>query len=246
MRQQGNVYTIIFIGIISIICAGLLSFVSTNLKEKQEFNYTIEKKKNILLSLEILNKNEELASDKIVELYRENVEGIVINFKGKKISLASDMNVEDISFKKEIKKDVSLRRLPLFVYYENSEIRAYCIPITGKGLWSTIYGYLAFENDLNTIKGIVFYDHGETPGLGGEISSVWFQNSFKGKKIFTDDNIFISIKVGKDKAGISQRDSFHQVDGISGATMTSKAVEKILFDSLKMYGSFFKKNRGDF
>ena len=115
------------------------------------------------------------------------------------------------------------------------------MPVSGKGLWSTIYGYLALQTDLSTISGITFYKHGETPGLGGEIEKEWFTNNFKGKKIRDDNGVLTSVKVVKGKVIAGNPKEIHEVDGISGATLTGRGVANFLKVELKKYEPFFAK-----
>ena len=132
--------------------------------------------------------------------------------------------------------------MPIYVNKVNNVIQGYAIPISGKGLWSTLYGYFAIEPDCETAKGITFYAHKETPGLGGEVDKAWFQNNFIGKKFVDENGALIGIKVIKGKANPN---SSHEVDGISGATVTSKGLEVFLLDDLKKYEPFFKKLRNN-
>ena len=112
------------------------------------------------------------------------------------------------------------------------------IPISGKGLWSTLYGYFALEMDMKTVKGITFYKHGETPGLGAEVEKKWFQNNFIGKKIFDENSNLVSITVYKGSSG----DDIHGVDGISGATVTSNGVTNFLKSILNNYKPYLERN----
>ena len=107
-------------------------------------------------------------------------------------------------------------------------------------MWSTLYGYFAIEPDGMTAKGITFYAHKETPGLGGEVDKSWFQNNFVGKRFIDDKGNLVGIKVVKGKADVN---SDYEVDGISGATITSKGLETFLVDDLRKYEPFFKKIR---
>ena len=124
--------------------------------------------------------------------------------------------------------------LPVF---RSSLPEATIIPISGKGLWSTLFGYFAIDNDYNTVRGITFYKHKETPGLGGEVDKDWFQNNFVGKKIKDDDGSLLSITVAKGKSG----NNIHGVDGISGATITSRGLSEFLLRDLKKYLPYFNK-----
>ena len=120
-------------------------------------------------------------------------------------------------------------------------MNAIIVPISGKGLWSSLYGYFAIDkNNFSTVKGITFYKHGETPGLGAEITKEWFKSSFIGKEVYLDDSIE-SIKVTK--AGQANKNSLYEVNGISGATITSRGVEDLLKRDLLRYENYFRKNK---
>ena len=129
--------------------------------------------------------------------------------------------------------------------YISSNPSSLIIPISGKGLWSTLYGYIALEKDFNTVKGITFYQHGETPGLGGEVDKLWFQKNFIGKKIYDVNDKFVSVEVVKGKVSdiYSGNKVNHAVDGISGATITSRGVSNFIKSDLGRYLNYFKKHK---
>ena len=125
-------------------------------------------------------------------------------------------------------------------YHSSKEV--YVIPISGKGLWSTLFGFIALDRDKNTVKGITFYKHKETPGLGGEVDKMWFQNNFVGKKIFNTNDNLVSVKVMKGSASVlSQEMQQHAVDGITGATITSNGLTNFLLADLTRYEGFLRK-----
>ncbi|MCA9404789.1 MAG: NADH:ubiquinone reductase (Na(+)-transporting) subunit C, partial [Candidatus Omnitrophica bacterium] len=136
---------------------------------------------------------------------------------------------------------------PLYVYKEGQQVISYAFPIIGKGLWSTLYGYLALEPNAMTVRGITYYKHGETPGLGAEIEKDWFQNNFKGKSIWDmkDQELWpVSVLKGKVADQINDPNKAkHYVDGISGATMTSKGVTEMIDREVRKYEPFLAKVR---
>jgi Na+-transporting NADH:ubiquinone oxidoreductase subunit C len=132
----------------------------------------------------------------------------------------------------------SNRQLPVFIC-EKEGNTYYIVPLRGKGLWGPIWGYISFENDLNTVYGAVFDHKSETPGLGAEIKESWFQENFRGKKIFKDGE-FESIEVAK--GGADDTDQY-AVDAISGGTITSKGLESMIHDCLKSYSTYFETLR---
>lgn len=232
--MRSNTYTLVFTSIITIVLGFFLALAADALKERQELNIENDIKKNILLSLGFKPKSElPWTSEDIQKLFKQNIDGFVLDVNGNKTDL--DPNAIDSE------KDVS--NLPIYVKRTGEEIGGYAIPIAGKGLWSTVYGYFAIEPDGKTVKGITFYKHGETPGLGGEIDKAWFQENFIGKSFVDNQNNLVGIKVLRGKVDINSPNSIHQVDGISGATITGKGLEKFLIDDLKKYEPFFKQIR---
>ena len=129
---------------------------------------------------------------------------------------------------------------------DGDEIRQLVLPVHGYGLWSTLYGFIALENDLNTIKGLRFYEQGETPGLGGEVDNPKWRQQWKGKRIF-DDNGELKIQVIHGHVTHNDPEADYKVDGISGATLTSKGVSNLLRFWLgdRGFGPYLKKLRAE-
>ncbi len=229
--MHSNSYTIVFTSIVTIILGGFLSVAAGTLKEIQELNVENDSKKNILSSLGYEPDSDQLwTSDDITKLFELNIEAYVLNSNGERT------NTDPATINTEVDKE----NLPIYVDKKDGIVNGYAIPISGKGLWSTLYGYFAIEPDGVTAKGITFYAHKETPGLGGEVEKPWFQNNFVGKRFIDEDGNLVGIKVIKGKA---DPDSPYEVDGISGATITSKGLESFLVDDLEKYEPFFRKIR---
>lgn len=240
MKNFSNLYIFSFSAIMVIIVAALLSFVSEELRPMQERNVELEKKTDILRSV---NKTEGMAEAEnkdafVADQFNEFIsESFLVNSSGDVV----DGNAFDVTkeLKAEYDKPVDQRSLPVFIYNDEQGNKKYIIPVRGKGLWGQIWGYVAINDDLNTIYGTVFDHAKETPGLGAEINQDWFMDEFKGKKIFDDKGEFISVEVVKG-GGADPADP-HAVDAISGGTITSKGLEDMLRDSLGPYVKFFKK-----
>ena len=130
--------------------------------------------------------------------------------------------------------------LPIYKGIVDNEVETFIIPISGLGLWDILYGYFAIDSDSLYVKGITFYSHAETPGLGGEVDAEWFQQQFIGKQIFNENNELISIQVIK--SGLNPKPGYenYTVSGISGATITSVGLERFLKDDLSKYETFLK------
>ncbi len=236
--RQSNLYTVVFIIITSFVAALILSVSSDMLRERQERNVVLDIKRNILSAVDLLKEGSNAEV-----IYKDQIRSVVVNSEGKIPEKSTPP--EKIDFERELEKKPEERQYPVFmsINKRNGEVSAYCIPIVGKGLWSTLYGYLALETDLKTIKGISFYKHGETPGLGGEIENPSFQKNFSGKQILTAAGELVSVTVLKGKTRPNSPTLIHEVDGISGATLTSNGVNKLLKNCLTIYEPYFKTLR---
>jgi Na+-transporting NADH:ubiquinone oxidoreductase subunit C len=109
---------------------------------------------------------------------------------------------------------------------KNTRVQMVILPVEGRGLWSTLHGYLALDTDGNTVVGITFYQHSETPGLGGEVDNPKWKERWRGRKLF-DEHGQLRIAVAKGAAGPPESDP-HRVDGLSGSTLTSRGVTNML------------------
>ncbi len=240
--RHNNLYTFVFISIVTIICAGLLSSAAYYLKDKQETNVEVDMKKNILKAVKLLENNK-ISQKEILDSYNKNIESYVVNNLGEIIELPEGILVEDIDPEKEDTKPESDRLFPVYVKKTGTDITAYCIPVIGKGLWSTMHGYLALEPNLNTIRGITFYKQAETPGLGSEVEAESFQNKFIGKQIWDDDDNLVAVKILKLEPSPDSPNIMHEVAGISGATKTSDGVMNLLLKDLTKYETYFRNLR---
>lgn len=223
LDKNSNAYIIIYSTVMVVVVAAVLAIAALSLKSKQDANVLNEKKAAILASINIAGENVE-------ELYDENIEGIVVNPNGEKIDGYTSEQV--INMLGDLRNTMAEGNLPLF----KSKDGRYIIPVIGKGLWGDIWGYVALNDDMNTISGVVFDHKGETPGLGAEIATTAFTDQFKNETIFEGDRL-VSIAVIKD--GAPEGDP-HAVDAVSGGTMTSRGLENMLKDCLKLYEPFLK------
>jgi Na+-transporting NADH:ubiquinone oxidoreductase subunit C len=232
MKNFSNKYIVLFSTVMVVIVALFLAFAATSLKPFQERNIEIEKKQNILASLNI-----RVPRAQAEELYARYITGsFVVNTKGEMIP---GIDAFAVDMKKELAKPISERMLPVYIATLDDSTKASVVPLRGKGLWGPIWGYIAFKEDMNTIVGSMFDHQGETPGLGAEISQPFFQNQFIGKKIFDPNGKFTSIKVMK---GGATPGSSYEVDAISGGTITSKGLEAMVDTCLSAYKVYFNMN----
>jgi Na+-transporting NADH:ubiquinone oxidoreductase subunit C len=253
MNKNSNTYTFLYAAGLVVVVASALAIASIGLKAPQEKNIAIEKKLNILSTVgkgltgeEIKDKDAYIDTQYnkyIVESFMVDGDGerkagdaFQINMKGEcdKIK-AIKQTVEE-------EKRAALRsslNLPVFVYKDDEGHLKYIIPVYGTGLWGPLWGYLALNDDFNTVYGAIFDHKGETPGLGAEIATQAFAGQFVGKQIF-DGQTLSSIQVIK---GGAPKNDVHGVDAISGGTITSRGVEEMLRDCLQAYNAFFMKNK---
>lgn len=232
MKTNSNSYTIIYSVIIVVIVAFLLAFVSQALKPMQDANVALDKKKQILNSLNIRDLNDAQADAKYKEVV---VADRVIDEKGK-VLLPGTSGGEDAGFKLE-SKDYKEGKLALYICRVNGETK-YVVPVYGMGLWGPISGYIALNADKSTVYGVYFNHESETAGLGAEIkdNKAW-QEKFQGKKLFKNgDDKTIALSVEK-----KVEDPTTQVDAVTGATLTSNGVRDMLHEALGKYLVFINK-----
>lgn len=224
--------SIIFAAILCVACSLLLTTASIGLQRFQQKNILIDKHRNILKSVDLIQKGRSYSADEINAMFALYIKPIRIDSTGRLIEAPQPDGQE----------------LPLYVFLENENIQAYIVPINSRGLWGRIQGYLAIENDGTTIKGFTVFKHSETPGLGGEIEKDWFQKNWVGKKIVDRSGEFVSVAIAKGAADevIPQEKRTHYVDGISGATLTGKYLSAGIKETLQNYEPVsinFRKNQ---
>ena len=227
--MSNHLKSIIFAAVLSIVCGSLLTLASTGLKQYQLKNIAIDKQKNILKSVGLIDDKKSLSPDTIVRLYTDNIKQMWIDFEGKIV----------LDHKK------SENDLPVYLHVKQGDIKSYILPVDSRGLWGRILGYLAIKSDGITVSGFTVYSHSETPGLGGEIEKGWFQKNFAGKKILDDERNLVSVTIakGKVKERISNSRQKNFVDGISGATLTGKFLSAGLKRTLIEYEPLSEKFR---
>ena len=229
MKTNSNSYTIIYSAVIVVIVAFLLAFVFQALKPMQDANVALDKKKQILNSLNIRDLSNEEADAKYKEVV---IADEVIDEKGKVVE-AGTQGGEKAGFKLE-SKDYKAGKLALYICKVNGS-RKYVIPVYGMGLWGPISGHIALNEDKATVYGAYFNHESETAGLGAEIKdNVAWQEKFQGKKVFTSgDDKTIALGVEKNVT-----DPATQVDAVTGATLTSNGVRDMLHEALGKYLTF--------
>ena len=237
MNISSTRYTFIFAIIVCVVSGVLLSAVSEGLRARRELNEELDVKKNILKAVALKDPiAPKMKAVDVLKVYESKIEELVVDARG---------NIVEGKTPKELTgKDTDL--FPLYMYKEYGQVIAYAFPIVGQGLWSTLYGYLAVESDATTIRGITFYKHGETPGLGGEIEKEWFQNNFKGKTIYSakEHKLTPTVVVKGKAADIVKGDELnYHVDGVTAATLTGKGVTEMMDRWITVYDAYLSKLR---
>ena len=224
MNTNSNSYTIIYASVMVVIVAFLLAFVSSSLRETQNKNVQLDTKKQILAALNIKNVEDADAE------YQKYVKGdMLMNVDG---TLTENTGEFATNYEKEAKEQ---QRLHVFVCDVDGQTK-YVFPVYGAGLWGAIWGYVALNEDKDTVYGVYFSHASETPGLGAEIATDKFQSEFTGKKTLENGAVALGVvKNGK----VEKAD--YQVDGISGGTITSVGVDAMLKACLNNYISFLTK-----
>lgn len=242
MNTNGNAYTVIYTTIVVTLVAAILAFVAMTLKPKQDANIKAETISQMLTAAQFFTKDEcsAMGNDKVLEAYSQNIkEAYTINLKGEKVR---DLNTEVKSIElqdglkaqnKNIKDGSDAADLPVYVFNKDGK-SVTVVPVYGAGLWGPIWGYIALDEDLQTIVGAYFDHDSETPGLGAKIKDdPSFRAEFIGKKVnVASDPVFSVVKVG------TSADENSSVDAITGATMTSKGLGEAIAFWLKAYAPF--------
>lgn len=234
-NKDSIAYTVTVALLLCIVCSIVVSVASVSLKPAQEANKELDFKRNILAAAGLLEPGVK------VEEQFKNVDTYIVNLENGKFSdevspekydqrkAAKDPSMaKDLSSDEDIAK-IGMREKFAEVYKAPGANggETLILPIRGYGLWSTLYGFIAIESDYNTVVGIGFYEHGETPGLGGEVDNPSWKALWDGKELFNDKGE-LAIQVIKGKVDASTPKAEHKVDGLSGATLTTRGVDNLI------------------
>jgi Na+-transporting NADH:ubiquinone oxidoreductase subunit C len=226
MNKESNSYILIYASIMVVLVALALAYISAALRPQQAKNEAVDKMQQILNALNIASDNKNAES-----LYQSVITSTywVDSLGNKGAGDAFEIELAD-----ELRKPLSERNYPVFEASVNGN-KKYILALRGTGLWGPLWGFIALNDDKNTVFGASFGHEGETPGLGAEIAKPAFANEFQGKKIFNNSGQFTSIVVVKPGKTAEGKD---YVDGISGGTITSRGVDAMLFSSIELYVPF--------
>jgi len=248
--------TIVVAFLLCVVCSVLVSAAAVMLRPLQDTNKSLDIKKNLLLSAGVITNPKATAAEvneafqsvetKLVDLSTgEDVTGIDIDSFDVKKAAKDPKFMESIPANKDIARIRNKSKYAkIYLIKKDGQIDQIVLPFYGKGLWSTMYGFLSLATDTKTVKGIGYYDHGETPGLGGEVDNPRWKSLWAGKQP-VNDNFEPILKVIKGNVDTSSPEASHQIDGLSGATMTSKGVQAMInyWLSEQGYGPFLARFR---
>ena len=227
-------YIVLFAAAVCAICSVFVSGAAVLLADRQAANVALDRQKKVLIVAGLMSEDEDVSREDVEKRFAENIVARVVDLASGVVFEGADPRSFD---QRKVAKDpatsreappngAKVRRVPnqglVYRVVQDGELRSVIVPISGQGLWSTLYGYIALESDLRTVAGITFYEHLETPGLGGEIENPRWTALWKGRKVYDDAGRPV-INVKKGVAGPPDEDPYN-VDGLSGATITSRGV----------------------
>lgn len=223
--------------VLAFVCSALVAGAAVGLRPMQEANRILDQKKHILYAAGLYDSGksiEEMFSPvetRVVELATGSYVGEDVvdptNFKQARAAFTDEFGRpltgdEDIAKLKRVEK-----YSVVYLVKNGDKTEQIILPVRGKGLWSTMYAYVSLDADMSTIKGVSFYEHGETPGLGGEIENIAWQSSWQDKKIYSEAGD-VALGFAKGKAATTDEAVVHEIDGLSGATLTTKGVDNLM------------------
>lgn len=239
-------YVVKFILVVSVVVALVLSSMATLLKPIHDRNEALANKRSILFAVNnyLETPVRQMSDDEVIEIFDNQIDQYVVDIQGNILSeeevraagYAGGM-AEHVDLGRERRKPESDRIFPVFVFNAPDE-QLYVVSVRGNGLWDEIWANVALQSDFNTIAGVAFGHRAETPGLGAEITdNPRFSEQFVGTKLFDEAGNFRSVTVKKGRV----TDEDHEVDGITGSTVTNNGVTEMLERGLQYYFSYFEK-----
>lgn len=232
MNKNSNIYQILYAAVLVLLVGSVLALIYMALKPKQNENIANDTRKQIMSALHIAAPDD----SKVKETYEKYIiQDLLVDRDGNVVDSA-----KNVAFDVDMKKNVKMteRLLPVMKCKMDDGSIKYVLPMYGAGLWGPIWGYIAMNDDGNTIYGANFSHEGETPGLGARIADKDFQDKFIEKHLFQDGKYKGVVVLKKGQKAINGAE---QIDALTGATITSLGVSAMLEDCLAPYEAFLKK-----
>lgn len=222
--------------LLCVICSVIVSAAAVLLKPQQIANKELDRKTNILAAAGLLDQSKSVdelfqqITTKVVDLetgkFTDAVDAATYDArkasKDPALSKALDRGTDIASIKRQAKYQT------VYLVEKDGQVEKVILPVHGYGLWSTLYGFLALEGDLNTVVGLGFYSHAETPGLGGEVDNPLWKAMWPGKKVYDEGSFEPKLGLIKGTVDSASASAAYQVDGLSGATLTSNGVTNLV------------------
>lgn len=223
--------------ILAFVCSALVAGAAVGLRPMQEINRILDQKKHILYAAGLFDSSKSI-EEMFAPIQTRIIDLATGHFVPKDVIDPATFNQTKSAFTTELGRSLTteediakLKRLEkysvVYLVKKNGTTEQVILPVRGKGLWSTMYAYVALAADMSTIKGVSFYEHGETPGLGGEIENKRWQDSWREKRIYSDTDK-VALTFAKGDSSASGEAALHEIDGLSGATLTTKGVDNLM------------------
>ncbi len=247
--------------VLCIVCSLLVSTAAVALKDAQGKNKLLDRQRNIVEAAGLGDKSRVLNAKQITDMFTDGtIEPRVVDLQSGEY--VEDKEIANPSFdERKAAKDekmnttihagkfgigIGKREKYTWVYLvkdKQGTLQQVVLPIYGKGLWSTMYGFVALKNDLRTINGLTYYEHGETPGLGGEVENLKWKKQWQGKNVWKGEPADATLAVGVAKGSPTPENLPYMVDGLSGATITSRGVDSMIkyWFSSDAFGPYLEK-----
>lgn len=240
-RLDSTGYTVTFATGVSVVCALLVATAAVGLRDRQEANAQLYKQKNVLLAASLVKPGQAVSSAEVQAIFDRSIRVRAVDLKTGQLLPEDKFDAKGYDQRKARNdpalsraapaNDAQIARLPnVGTVYQvqgpGQRVEQLVLPIEGMGMWGTVYGFLSLDRDGNTVRGLTFYEQKETPGLGGEIANPKWQALWVGRKAY-DASWAPQLAVIKGQAGPPQNDP-HHVDGLSGATITSKGISRVV------------------
>ena len=244
MRRESFAYTMLVAAGVCVVCSLVVSTAAVTLRPIQQRNAQLELERYILVAAGILKPEEE--GD--IESLFQQIETRWVDLESGEFVAKGDRGAEDrlgdTGAYESSQTQEPARLQEVYLVRREGELQRLILPVRGMGLWSMMYGLIALDRDLNTIESLLFYDHEETPGLGGEVDNPRWRAKWQGKKVYGPDGN-VRIEVIRGQVLPSTSDAEYKVDGLAGATFTARGVTNLLHDWLgsQGYGAFLDNLR---
>ena len=236
--QRSVLYNFGFAGAVCVVCAVVVSGAAVSLKDRQALNAALDKQKSVLIAAGLAEDGEDLSREEVASRFQP-IRQLVIDTKTGEVLPEVDpigfdqdrLAVDPGTSRRAPRNRALVQRIPdrALIYEklgEDGKPELYVFPVEGKGLWSTLKGFFALDADLQTVRGLTFYDHKETPGLGGEVDNPRWKSLWPGRKVYGEDGA-VELEVIKGRAG-PPGEAPYRVDGLAGATITSRGVTNLI------------------